>query len=335
MATKASETTGKLETLVAGVQVDEPRDVYVYAGALSRANANRFLDQCHPNHDDALLLLATYGGDADAAYKVAHCLGDRYPQGQIQLMVDVECKSAGTIVALGAHELIISDRGELGPLDVQVRERDELQESHSGLVPAQTMASLQEQSFQFFERCFLNIYGRSGRQITTRTAAELATSLTVGLLQPIFAQIDPLRLGDIARSMRVANLYGERLKTQNLKPGALDRLINSYPSHSFVIDRAEAETLFHSVRAPSEQEGALAEYIRPLMVDRVDDDDALIVQLDEPKATKEAPDGGEGTEGAKAATAPRRRGSASDGATRAGGGRPVRRVRQVSGKRTS
>ena len=36
------------------------------------------------------------------------------------------CKSAGTLLLIGATSLIISDRGELGPLDVQLSKPDEI-----------------------------------------------------------------------------------------------------------------------------------------------------------------------------------------------------------------
>jgi ClpP class serine protease len=36
------------------------------------------------------------------------------------------CKSAGTLIALGANELAFGEHGELGPLDVQIAKRDEV-----------------------------------------------------------------------------------------------------------------------------------------------------------------------------------------------------------------
>ena len=34
------------------------------------------------------------------------------------------CKSAGTLLALGADEIIMSNLSELGPLDIQLPDRD-------------------------------------------------------------------------------------------------------------------------------------------------------------------------------------------------------------------
>jgi hypothetical protein len=44
----------------------------------------------------------------------------------------------------------------------------------------------------------------------------------------------------------------------------LERLIASYPSHEFVIDREEAQELFNSVRSPTEDEDELACSIRDI-----------------------------------------------------------------------
>ncbi len=47
--------------------------------------------------------MVTEGGDADPAYRIARCLQDHYDR--FSLFVSGYCKSAGTLVALGAHEL--------------------------------------------------------------------------------------------------------------------------------------------------------------------------------------------------------------------------------------
>lgn len=72
----------------------------------------------------------------------------------------------------------------------------------------------------------------------------------------MYNQIDPNRLGEMQRAMRIAQEYGYRLNqsSQSLRNGALDNLIAGYPSHSFVIDRKEAATLFSSVRPPTNSE---------------------------------------------------------------------------------
>ena len=91
---------------------------------------------------------------------------------------------------------------------------------------------------------------------------ETATKLTVGLFQPVYAQIDPLQLAENDRFVKIAIEYGERLGQKNLKERGLTRLVSGYPDHQFRIDRKEAEDLFRNVRKPLDVEANLAGYLR-------------------------------------------------------------------------
>ncbi len=63
--------------------------------------------------------------------------------------------------------------------------------------------------------------------------------------------------------MAIAIAYGERLaqKGGNIDVDGIHELMMGYPSHSFAIDRKEAQAMFHDVRAP---EGAIAEVVNCL-----------------------------------------------------------------------
>src|ERR1019366_346405 len=99
-----------------------------------------------------------------------------------------------------------------------------------------------------------------------RTASDIAAKLTVGLFEPLYSQINPVEVGEVARSMRIAQDYGKRLGgfSKNLKPSALELLCETYPSHGFVIDDSEAESLFKNLRAPTEIEAEIASLLGPL-----------------------------------------------------------------------
>lgn len=241
-------------------------DVYLFAGEISRDSSDAFIRHC-PNEvrQNAILILASYGGDAAAAFRLTRYLQERY-EGSWALFIPFMCKSAGTIVALGADELIMSNMGELGPLDVQVREPDELWEYRSGLIPSEALKTIQSEAFSFFEETFLKIRGSSGAQIATRTAAEIASQLTVGLFEPLIRQINPLRGAHNRLSMRIAEEYGSRLGTPNVREGTLQRLVYQYPSHNFVVDFREATELFHNVSPPTEAQDSLARCLDPLVM---------------------------------------------------------------------
>jgi hypothetical protein len=211
-----------------------------------------------------LLILTTNGGDADAAYKIARHLKRCYDT--FTLAVFGMCKSAGTILALGADEIVMSgQRGELGPLDVQILREDDLMQQSSGLDVFKAISSIRNQSFYIFEDILLDLQRKSGGFITTKTASDIATSMAIGLMSPIASQLDPMRIGEIRRSMTIARDYGIRL---NADREVLDKLIHDYPSHSFVIDFDEAKELFGegNVRTPEAFETALERALVQIMI---------------------------------------------------------------------
>jgi hypothetical protein len=180
------------------------------------------------------LILVTEGGSADCAFRIARCLQESYDI--FTAVVPGWCKSAGTLLCIGAYDLIMGDLGELGPLDVQVAKRDELALLSSGLTIDSTFRGLQSVAFQMFETFLLDTVGKSGGRITTKTAAELSANMTVGLLAPVFQQMDPMKIGEDFRSTRVAEQYAQRLDGHagNLihddDMDAIDALARGYPS---------------------------------------------------------------------------------------------------------
>lgn len=105
----------------------------------------------------------------------------------------------------------------------------------------------------------------------------MAKSLTVGLLSPIYAQIDPIRLAEVDRSMRIAKEYAERLSpNKNLKEGTLEKLLVGYPSHGFVIDRGEAKRIFRNVQNPTGELRELGNIFRPLADEYIAKDEPLV-----------------------------------------------------------
>ena len=65
--------------------------------------------------------------------------------------------------------------------------------------------------------------------------------------------------------MRIAQDYGRIL---NPDCRHLDQLINTYPSHTFVIDREQARRMFKNVREPSDKEVALCEALGQIVLDQ-------------------------------------------------------------------
>ena len=261
----ATEPT-EMEQAIEAVSTELDADVILYNGPIIRPYDSLLIQACRERRkrENVLLILVTEGGDAHAAYRIAKCLQTKY--GRFFLYVSGYCKSAGTLIATGAHELIMADHGELGPLDVQLDRKDELWETQSGLEITDTLDALRANAFSAFEKCFLTIKARSGGTITLRMAMQMATEMTTGLFSPIYSQVNPLSVGEAGRAMSIATSYGKILiqEGQNIGEEALTYIITSYPSHGFVIDRGEAKRLFETVQEPTQLQVDLADRLRHL-----------------------------------------------------------------------
>ena len=251
----------QLEEVIAKIAREQDMDILFYNGPLARPHDTQIIRECirRQKRKNIMLMMITMGGDPDAAYRIARCLQNKYER--FVFYVPGWCKSAGTLVALGAHELVISDFGELGPLDVQMSKKDELFEQQSGLTVMDAITTLNEKSFAAFENFFLTTKVGGSESITMHTAAEIATQLTTGLFSKLYGQIDPMHVGEAGRAMKIADYYGVRLldKSRNITKSALMLLNTKYPHHGFVIDRQEAECFFEHVREPTEDEFLMAE----------------------------------------------------------------------------
>ena len=209
-------------------------------------------------HDECTFILSTYGGDPNAGYRIARALAHTY--NSFDVLVPFVCKSAGTLICVGANSLIIGDRGELGPLDIQITKPDEVSQISSGLDMQRGLFFLQTDAQNFFQNCFKQC--NEVMRMNTKISGQFATSLTSGLFAPVFSQLEIMRIGEYQAASLLAFEYGKRLngKFKNAKDQTLAILTNNYFSHSFVIDRAEARSLFERVRKPTDDERSICEF---------------------------------------------------------------------------
>ena len=200
---------------------------------------------------NVILILVTPGGMPAVAYRIGRGFQENYTS--FSVVISGWCKSAGTILCTGAHNLLFDVHGELGPIEVQMRREDEIGERDSGLSIESAFESLREASFKIFENCMLDIKEHSFGAITFKTAAEIASNMAVGIIAPIVSQLDPIKIGETYRSVRVSEEYAKRLNltSKNVKSGpsfnGINTLLRAYPDHGFVIDQKEAQRLFRNV----------------------------------------------------------------------------------------
>lgn len=94
-------------------QTAEMPDIFFISASLDRITVER-LYEAHLRSrrgEHCVLVLTTGGGDAHAAYIMARYLRKNYEK--VTICVFGYCKSAGTLLALGAHELVIGERGSV------------------------------------------------------------------------------------------------------------------------------------------------------------------------------------------------------------------------------
>lgn len=248
-------------------------DLAIYCGAMARPHDDYVIETCRDRQrrKSLVVMLATLGGDASAAYRVGRAFQEFYKseddsgtgdRSNFNVFIPTLCKSAGTILAIAAGKVIMSELAELGPIDVQLRDPIEVGERTSSLTPVQAMESLSRHSETLFQQHFRQLRFNPSMTFSTKMAAEIATGLTVGLLKPMYEQVDPIKLADVERSLKISSDYAERLSRtlegSNLQEDAIGRLVGGYPSHGFVIDRKEAGELFKFVEHPDDQLLAIA-----------------------------------------------------------------------------
>jgi hypothetical protein len=243
----------------------ENADLYIFNSSIVPVRVDRLrhlICERKNRRTNAIVFLTTFGGDPDAAFRLAACLRRNYTS--VAAYIFGLCKSAGTLAVTGADRIVYGDFGELGPLDVQMTKPDEIYPTSSGLDIFQAVGVLTNSAFEAFQKYLVEIISNSEGHISAKTSAEIARELAVGLFAPMTAQIEPERLGEMQRAITIANEYGARLtrdNRNNLKKDALERLVQGYPGHGFVIDLAEAKTLFNNVREADQLERKVASFI--------------------------------------------------------------------------
>ena len=247
---------------VKAAQAAYDADIYLYSAPIddtgfSALTAEIAKQRATSQRPNCLLILTTNGGLANSAYQIARILQSTYSE--FALYTPRYCKSAGTVIALGAHRIIMDVFSELGPLDVQLLNKDEIGNRKSGLLSRAAFDSLSDEAFQMFSKNMMGIKTSSGGLISFKLAADISWRLTAELMSPIFAQINPDVIGSDHRDLSIATSYGERLAKISLNPKAraVHKLVADYPSHDFIIDREEAATLFNKVDEPKSELYAL------------------------------------------------------------------------------
>ncbi len=170
--------------------------------------------------DNLDLFLLSPGGFSDPAFKIARLCQEVTKGGKFSVLIPYYAKSAATMLALGADELVLGPPSELGPIDPQIK-----LPSQDRQVPLHALRD----ALGYVE----------GRVVEN---PELAA-----LYWPLIQTLDLMSLGDYDREIQSAEQYAQNLLCQRMfkdNPEQAEKvakkLTREYKRHNYVVDRREA-----------------------------------------------------------------------------------------------
>jgi Serine dehydrogenase proteinase len=208
------------------------------------AHGNVFMARHEFQKIDTLeVMLHSGGGHADIAYQIAkffrrHCK-------RLHMIVPFMAKSAATLMCLAADTIFMAEHAELGPLDVQIT--DPLEKGlrpFSPLDEFKSMEYLRDYSTEVMDYFANLIIDRSGMSV--KEALHEAIPAVIGMMSPLYAQIDPSKVGSFRQSLAIGEEYAKRIlkmRKYHDAEGLAQKLVWNYPTHDFVIDCEEAKEI--------------------------------------------------------------------------------------------
>lgn len=179
------------------------------------------------------LFLYTRGGQIVPPLRLVHLLREYCDH--LAVLVPFRAHSAGTLIALGADEIVMGKMGELSPIDPTVALAPE-DAAHEGL----------ESTVQQIEIEDVSAYFRFAQEVGRLTDSSDMAAAFEALVQ----RLNPLQLGHLARVHSLIRLLGRRLLATHMpanRSEELDQIVRmlteGYFSHEYLISRKEAENI--------------------------------------------------------------------------------------------
>ncbi len=207
------------------------------------------------------LFLFTKGGDVHTAIRLVQLVYEF--TNYFSVLIPFKAYSAGTLIALGASEIIMTRMGELSPVDPHVTSMFNPQDPRN---PAARLPVNVEDVYSFF---------KVTKDLGIRNEAAL-----VEVFSRLLEHVHPLALGNLYRSYSLIRSIAKRLLLTHIDSSqservnhVVDNLTKKLFSHSYMISRKEA---LESIKLPivyasDELEDALLElyelYEKDLMLE--------------------------------------------------------------------
>ena len=215
-----------------------------------------FFDQLQAigKQDDLDLLLFTRGGATETPWRIISLLRDYCLR--LHVLVPYRAHSSGTLLALGANDIVMTPLAELGPIDPS--------RSHALLPRVAGATEAEPVSVQDMRHAmqFIKDAAPDGIPYSPEAMAQIFTAL--------FEKIHPLAIGAIEQSYALSKLIARNALATHMDPaaqekeitGIVDRLCDSFKSHAYQISRREAKSIgLPVVDATDEEEVCLYEIL--------------------------------------------------------------------------
>lgn len=203
------------------------------------------------------LVLFTRGGDTEAPWRIVTLIRefcDRF-----SVLVPYRAYSAGTVLAMGANEIVMTTLGVLGPIDPS--RTHPLLPRREGAPEAEPVSV---QDMRHAMRFILETAKPGGdTQYTPDAMAHIVTAL--------FDKIHPLAIGAIEQAYDLAKLIGTRCLGTHMDPiggkakidAIVNKLCDEYKSHQYPICRKEAREIgLNAIDAPANVDACLINLLK-------------------------------------------------------------------------
>lgn len=157
------------------------------------------------------VVIKSPGGSPDEAYRAMKSLLSSYNSVAI---IPLWAKSAATLMALGATQVIMCDYSELGPIDTQVRKdsEDEIEASYDPAIMSQeSLKLIMEMASQNFFDMYTKSVESSQIRISRKQLAESLLNYSARIVSPILDKIDPYELGKMLRYANMSFQYATKM----------------------------------------------------------------------------------------------------------------------------
>ena len=191
--------------------------------------------------DKISLILYTRGGDTLAAWNIVNLIREFCHE--LEVIVPNKCRSSGTLMSLGANNIIMTKQATLGPIDPSITR------AMSPLIPNTTppqKLSLSVESVKGYIQLLKNEFGVHEDKSMSDAYIKLAE------------YIHPVVLGDVYRTQKQIQMLAKKLLVMGgYKEDIINKIVSflcsDSGSHDYTINRSEARELGLHVESPSQE----------------------------------------------------------------------------------